>query len=237
MPGASSSTEITELPLPIPRPPSPPRSAPAKRWPRLLGFLFLAFAAFALLTTCASTAAVHYGVDVSDVGKRQILPGLLRALFVDGCLLSTAGCRADKRDRRPQFSGAKEGEEQAAQLASGLKFKTREVPTVHEEGAADQVLKELSGAEASLVWHTMNDTELFAAALAAAEGPAVPAAGPAKVAFMFLTRGELPLAPLWTRFLKVSPATGASCSFQESCSDHQAVAPIVVICPQAFGLR
>ncbi|GAQ86110.1 hypothetical protein KFL_002710050 [Klebsormidium nitens] len=202
MPGANSVIEITELPLPLPRPLSPARSAPAKRWPRLLGLLFLAFAAFALITTGASTAAVHYGVDVNDLGKRQILPGLLRALFIDGCLLSAAGCRADNRDRRPQSSGITEGTEQAAQLASALKFKPKEVPGVHEEAAADQVLKELSGAEASQVWHTMNDTQLFAAALAAAEGAAEPAAGAAKVAFMFLTRGELPLAPLWTRFLR-----------------------------------
>lgn len=200
MPPASSSIEISELPLPR-RPSSPARSAPTKRWPRLLGLLFLAFAAFVLITTGASTAAVHYGVDISDVGKIHILPALLRALFVDGCLLSAAGCRADTAQAA---QAVKADTELAAHLPSKLKFRPKEIPSIQEAVVMEDLLKELTGAEVSQVWHTMNDTQLFAAALATPERGSARAGAAAKVAFMFLTRGELPLAPLWTRFLRVS---------------------------------
>ncbi|GMH14242.1 hypothetical protein Nepgr_016083 [Nepenthes gracilis] len=50
--------------------------------------------------------------------------------------------------------------------------------------------------------HTMNDTELFWRATFAPRIKGYPYKRVPKVAFMFLTRGPLPLAPLWERFFK-----------------------------------
>lgn len=49
------------------------------------------------------------------------------------------------------------------------------------------------------VWHNMTDVELFEKAKNVAREER---AGKRKLAFLFLTRGRLPLAPLWWRFLK-----------------------------------
>ncbi|XP_020594321.1 uncharacterized protein LOC110034394, partial [Phalaenopsis equestris] len=51
----------------------------------------------------------------------------------------------------------------------------------------------------SSLMHNMSDEELFRAASFAKE---YPFNGVPKVAFMFLTRGPLPLSPLWERFFK-----------------------------------
>lgn len=50
--------------------------------------------------------------------------------------------------------------------------------------------------------HTMNDTELFWRATMVPRIKQYPFHRIPKVAFMFLTKGPLPLAPLWERFLK-----------------------------------
>jgi hypothetical protein len=54
-------------------------------------------------------------------------------------------------------------------------------------------------------WHNMSDEELLWAASFQPRrpGPRRPSA-PGKVAFMFLTRGPLPLAPLWERFFNAT---------------------------------
>ena len=50
--------------------------------------------------------------------------------------------------------------------------------------------------------HTMNDTELFWRASFVPQIKEYPFKRVPKIAFMFLTKGPLPLAPLWDRFLK-----------------------------------
>nr|GLL23447.1 uncharacterized protein LOC109188132 [Ipomoea trifida] len=50
--------------------------------------------------------------------------------------------------------------------------------------------------------HTMNDTELFWRASFVPQVKDYPFKRKPKIAFMFLTRGPLPLAPLWERFFK-----------------------------------
>ncbi|XP_074310312.1 glycosyltransferase BC10-like [Silene latifolia] len=52
------------------------------------------------------------------------------------------------------------------------------------------------------VMHDMNDTELFWRATFAPRIKEYPYKRVTKVAFLFLTRGPLPLAPLWERFFK-----------------------------------
>uniref|UniRef100_J3NFA4 Uncharacterized protein n=1 Tax=Oryza brachyantha TaxID=4533 RepID=J3NFA4_ORYBR len=54
---------------------------------------------------------------------------------------------------------------------------------------------------AASAWHNMSDEELL---WAASMEPRVRRDPPPKVAFMFLTRGPLPLAPLWERFFNGS---------------------------------
>ncbi|KAK3028902.1 hypothetical protein RJ639_039911 [Escallonia herrerae] len=54
----------------------------------------------------------------------------------------------------------------------------------------------------SPLWHTMNDTELFWRASFVPQIKEYPFKRTPKIAFMFLTRGPLPLAPLWERFFK-----------------------------------
>ncbi|GAB2293431.1 hypothetical protein Dimus_027630 [Dionaea muscipula] len=54
----------------------------------------------------------------------------------------------------------------------------------------------------SRLMHTMNDTELFWRATFVPQIKRYPYKRHRKVAFMFLTRGPLPLAPLWERFFK-----------------------------------
>ncbi|CAM0954106.1 unnamed protein product [Alopecurus aequalis] len=58
-------------------------------------------------------------------------------------------------------------------------------------------------------WHNMSDEELLWAASFEPRrpGPRRPSA-PGKVAFLFLTRGPLPLAPLWERFFNGTGAKG-----------------------------
>lgn len=200
MPGESTSLEISELPSGT-RPASSARGLSVKRWPRLLGLLFLAFAAFAFITTSASTAVVHLGIEVRDVGKIQILPTVLKRLFVDGCLLSAEGCRIGHKTDFPNETEIKQELDQTAALANALKFKQKEVQLIDEDTKVENMTRELTGADVSRVWHTMTDTELVTAALLT-ESRGAAAGG--KVAFMFLTRGPLPLAPLWGRFLRVS---------------------------------
>lgn len=50
--------------------------------------------------------------------------------------------------------------------------------------------------------HTMNDSELFWRASSVPQIKEYPFKRTPKIAFMFLTRGPLPLAPLWERFFK-----------------------------------
>lgn len=54
----------------------------------------------------------------------------------------------------------------------------------------------------SKLLHTMNDTELFWKASFVPRIKDYPFNRTAKIAFMFLTRGPLPMAPLWERFFK-----------------------------------
>ncbi|GAB4842419.1 hypothetical protein Ancab_012391 [Ancistrocladus abbreviatus] len=54
----------------------------------------------------------------------------------------------------------------------------------------------------SSLLHSMNDTELFWRATFAPRMKNYPYKRVPKIAFMFLTRGPLPLAPLWERFFK-----------------------------------
>lgn len=52
------------------------------------------------------------------------------------------------------------------------------------------------------LFHTMNDTELFWRASFVPKIKKYPFKRTPKIAFMFLTRGPLPLAPLWEKFFK-----------------------------------
>lgn len=52
------------------------------------------------------------------------------------------------------------------------------------------------------LWHEMNDTELFWRASFVPVIPQYPYERTPKIAFMFLARGHLPMAPLWERFFK-----------------------------------
>lgn len=52
------------------------------------------------------------------------------------------------------------------------------------------------------IWHTMNDKELFWRASFVPGIKEYPFERVPKIAFMFLTKGPLPLAPLWERFFK-----------------------------------
>jgi len=54
----------------------------------------------------------------------------------------------------------------------------------------------------STLMHNMNDTELFWRATFAPRIKQYPYRRVPKMAFMFLTRGPLPLAPLWERFFR-----------------------------------
>ncbi|XP_021900507.1 uncharacterized protein LOC110816569 [Carica papaya] len=54
----------------------------------------------------------------------------------------------------------------------------------------------------SKLWHTMNDSELLWRASFVPLRKEYPFKRVPKIAFMFLTKGPLPLAPLWERFLK-----------------------------------
>lgn len=52
------------------------------------------------------------------------------------------------------------------------------------------------------VWHLMNDSQLFWRATFDPQIKSYPFKRVPKLAFMFLTRGPLPMAPLWERFFK-----------------------------------
>lgn len=54
----------------------------------------------------------------------------------------------------------------------------------------------------SSMWHSMNDSQLYWRASFAPQIKDYPFKRVPKIAFMFLTRGPLPMAPLWERFLK-----------------------------------
>ncbi|KAL8522496.1 hypothetical protein ACS0TY_012604 [Phlomoides rotata] len=54
----------------------------------------------------------------------------------------------------------------------------------------------------STLWHEMNDTVLFRKASFVPKIKGYPFKRTPKIAFMFLTRGPLPLAPLWDKFFK-----------------------------------
>eukprot|EP00271_Cylindrocystis_brebissonii_P015455 TRINITY_DN38354_c0_g1_i1.p1 TRINITY_DN38354_c0_g1~~TRINITY_DN38354_c0_g1_i1.p1 ORF type:complete len:579 (-),score=44.91 TRINITY_DN38354_c0_g1_i1:781-2517(-) len=59
----------------------------------------------------------------------------------------------------------------------------------------------------STVWHTMNDSQLFAEAANQRLDPPLPPTangepGVRKIAFLFLTRGRLPLVAFWNKFLE-----------------------------------
>ncbi|XP_074330867.1 glycosyltransferase BC10-like [Apium graveolens] len=54
----------------------------------------------------------------------------------------------------------------------------------------------------STVWHSMNDSQLFWRASFDPQIKSYPFKRVPKIAFMFLTRGPLPMVPLWERFLK-----------------------------------
>ncbi|KAM7255728.1 hypothetical protein ACFE04_008626 [Oxalis oulophora] len=54
----------------------------------------------------------------------------------------------------------------------------------------------------SNLWHTMNDTELFWRASFVPRKREYPFDRVPKIAFMFLTKGPLPLAPLWEKFFQ-----------------------------------
>jgi hypothetical protein len=81
------------------------------------------------------------------------------------------------------------------------------VPDVHlaapcaEEKEEDEVVQRWwARPPARSAWHNMSDEELlWAASFEPTRRRGRPSA-PGKVAFMFLTRGPLPLAPLWERF-------------------------------------
>lgn len=53
-----------------------------------------------------------------------------------------------------------------------------------------------------IIWHSMTDDELMWRASMVPNIKAFPYKRTAKVAFMFLSRGRLPLAPLWEKFFK-----------------------------------
>lgn len=54
----------------------------------------------------------------------------------------------------------------------------------------------------SIVWHSMNDSELFWRASLVNQIKSYPFKRTPKIAFMFLARGPLPMAPLWEKFFK-----------------------------------
>ncbi|KAM7254596.1 hypothetical protein ACFE04_003976 [Oxalis oulophora] len=54
----------------------------------------------------------------------------------------------------------------------------------------------------SNLWHSMNDSELFWKASFVPRRKGYPFKRVPKIAFMFLTKGPLPLAPLWEKFFK-----------------------------------
>lgn len=54
----------------------------------------------------------------------------------------------------------------------------------------------------SSVWHSMNDTELLWRASMEPRRYKYPFKRVPKIAFMFLTKGPLPFAPLWEKFFK-----------------------------------
>jgi len=54
----------------------------------------------------------------------------------------------------------------------------------------------------SSLLHTMNDTELFWRATFVPRIKSYPFKRTPKIAFMFLTKGPLPMAPLWEKFFK-----------------------------------
>ena len=54
----------------------------------------------------------------------------------------------------------------------------------------------------STVWHTMNDSQLFWRASFDPQITSYPFKRVPKIAFMFLTRGPLPMARLWDRYFK-----------------------------------
>lgn len=70
-------------------------------------------------------------------------------------------------------------------------------PCYEEVGGLDRWIK-----PPSTLLHTMNDTELFWRASFAPKLKKYPFQRVPKIAFMFLTKGPLPLAPLWEKFLK-----------------------------------
>lgn len=70
-------------------------------------------------------------------------------------------------------------------------------PCYEEAGGLDRWIK-----PPSTLLHTMNDTELFWRASFSPKVKDYPFPRVPKIAFMFLTKGPLPLAPLWERFFK-----------------------------------
>ncbi|KAK3009316.1 hypothetical protein RJ639_014457 [Escallonia herrerae] len=75
--------------------------------------------------------------------------------------------------------------------------RTRIQPCFKESNILDKWIR-----PPSPLWHTMNDTELFWRASFVPRIKEYPFKRTPKIAFMFLTRGPLPLAPLWERFFK-----------------------------------
>ncbi|CAH2075774.1 unnamed protein product, partial [Thlaspi arvense] len=72
----------------------------------------------------------------------------------------------------------------------------------------------------SSLLHTMNDTQLFWRASFVPQIKEYPFNRTPKIAFMFLTRGELPLAPLWERFFAGNE--GLYSIYIHSLPDYQA---------------
>jgi hypothetical protein len=84
-------------------------------------------------------------------------------------------------------------------------------PCAEEKEEEDQVVERWwARPPARSAWHNMSDEELLWAASfepRRRRGRGRPSA-PGKVAFMFLTRGPLPLAPLWERFFNGTGGRG-----------------------------
>lgn len=70
-------------------------------------------------------------------------------------------------------------------------------PCFEQQNSLENWIKPLSN-----LHHSMNDAELFWRASFVPQMKKLPFKRTPKIAFLFLTRGPLPLAPLWERFFK-----------------------------------
>jgi hypothetical protein len=168
--------------------PTRPHPAPAPAQQSIPPYeLLISLISFQLIgmPQAAAAAAVH-GKDPSTVRPAALPLKLLRPLLLVAVLGTGFLAAVALLVGGPAYSSA-------------LPRPPVALPPAPPSGGGKQPLERWARAPAS-AWHNMTDDELLWAASWRPSVRRYPYRRTPKVAFMFLTRGPLPLAPLWERF-------------------------------------